>query len=245
MNVPLPRLLLVLFALALAFAGAARGETIRGSGHFVSEERAVAGFDAIGLALPAHVEIVQDGVERLLLTVDDNVAPYVETEVRDGRLVVRGRSGVELRPTRLARIVVHVRELRSVALAGTVDVRIPMLRAARFVLDIGGSGDVQLGILQARDFSARVGGTGRVSVADDVDRLEVAISGTGTVAAERLRAHRASISISGSGRATTWPRDSLEARINGVGQIRYYGDPAVDKRIAGVGSVTRMGAAPG
>ena len=73
----------------------------------------------------------------------------------------------------------------------------------------------------------------------------MAISGTGTVAAARLRAHRATVSISGSGRATAWPRDSLEARINGVGEIRYYGDPAVEKRIAGVGSVMRMGAAPG
>jgi len=243
MNATLPRFLVAAFA--LAFAIGARAETIRGSGHVVSEERAVTGFDAIDLALAAHVEIVQDGAERLLLTVDDNVAPYVETQVRGGTLVVRGREGADLRPTGLARVVVHVRALRSVALAGSADLRIPMLRAARFALDVGGSGDVQVGVLQARDFSARVGGSGRVSVAGDVDRLEVAIAGTGTVAAGRLRAQRASVSISGSGRATTWPRDALEARIEGVGEIRYYGDPVVDKRIAGVGSVTRMGAAPG
>jgi hypothetical protein len=243
MKATLPGFVVILFVLALS--NAAHAETIRGSGHVVSEERAVAGFDAIDLALPAHVEIVQDGTERLLLTVDDNVAPYIETEVRNGKLAVRGRSGVDLRPATPARVVVHVRELRSVALGGTADVRIPMLRAARFVLDIGGSGDVQLGVLQARDFSAHVGGSGRVSVAGDVDLLEVAISGSGTVAAERLRARRASVSIAGSGRATTWPKDSLKARINGVGEIRYYGDPVVDKRVAGVGSVTRVGAAPG
>ena len=244
MHAPLPRFFLALFAL-FASVGAAQAETVRGSGNVVSEERAVAGFDAIDLALPAHVEIVQDGSERLLLTVDDNVAPYVETEVRDGRLLVRNPNGVDLRPTGLARIVVHVKALASVALAGTGDVRIPMLRTARFALEVGGSGDVQLGIIQARDLSARVAGSGHVSVAGDVDRLEVAISGTGTVAAARLRAKRASVSISGSGRATTWPRESLEARINGVGEIAYYGDPVVEKRIAGVGSVTRMGAAPG
>jgi hypothetical protein len=245
MNAPLPRFVLALSAFFFAFAGAAHAETIRGSGRVVSEERALASFDAVDLALPAHVEIVQDGSERLLLTIDDNVAPYVETEVRDGKLVVRGRNGVDLRPTRLARLVVHVRALRSVALAGTGDVRIPMLRSTRFALDIGGSGDVQVGVLEARDFSARLGGTGRVSIAGDVERLEVAISGSGTVSADRLRAHRASVSISGSGRATTWPRDSLDARINGVGEIRYYGDPVVDKRIAGVGSVTRIAATPG
>jgi hypothetical protein len=90
-----------------------------------------------------------------------------------------------------------------------------------------------------------VSGSGHASVAGDVERLEVAISGTGTVVAERLHARRASISISGSGRATAWPGESLEARISGVGEIRYYGDPVVDKHIAGVGSVTRVGAAPG
>ena len=236
------RLLVAAFALALC---GARAETIRGSGHAVSDERAVAGFDAIELSLPAHAEIVQDGTERLLLTVDDNVAPYVETEVRDGRLLVHAREGVDLRPTGLARVVVHVRTLRSVALAGTGDLRIPMLRTAAFHLDIAGAGDVQMGILQARDFSARVSGAGRLGVAGDVGRLEVAISGTGAVAAGRLRAERASVRISGSGSATTWPRDSLEARVSGVGEIRYYGDPAVDKRIAGAGSVVRVGAAPG
>lgn len=242
MNALHSRLLVAAFALAVC---GARAETIRGSGHVVSQERAVAGFDAIEISLPAHAEIVQDGTERLLLTVDDNVAPYVETEVRDGRLVVRGREGMDLRPTGLARVVVHVRTLRSVALAGTGDLRIPMLRAAGFHLDIAGAGDVQMGILQARDFSARVSGAGRLSVAGDVGRLEVAISGTGAVAAGRLRAERASVRISGSGSATTWPQDSLEARVSGVGEIRYYGDPAVDKRIAGAGSVVRVGASPG
>ena len=243
MHATFPGLLVVLAALACA--GEARAETVRGSGHVVSEERAVAGFDAIDLALPAHVEIVQDGAERLVLTVDDDVAPYVETSVRDGTLVVRGRSGADLRPSAPARVVVHVRMLRSATLAGSADVRIPMLRAARFALRIDGSVDVQVGVLQARDFSARIGGNGHVSVAGDVDRLEVAISGAGTVRAERLRAKIASVSISGAGRTTTWPRDSLEARISGVGEVRYYGDPVVDKRIAGAGSVTRAGAAPG
>jgi hypothetical protein len=242
MNAPLSRLLVAAFALALC---GARAETLRGSGHVVSEERAVAGFDAIELSLPAHAEIVQDGTERLLLTVDDNVAPYVETEVRDGRLLVRSREGVDLRPTGLARVVVHVRALRSVALSGAGDLRIPMLRTAGFHLDIAGTGDVQMGVLQARDFSARVSGAGRLGVAGDVGRLEVAISGTGAVAAGRLRAERASVRIAGSGRATTWVRDSLEARVSGVGEIRYYGDPVVDKRIAGTGSVTRAGAVPG
>jgi hypothetical protein len=70
------------------------------------------------------------------------------------------------------------------------------------------------------------------------------ISGSGDIKADRLDARQVSISISGSGDAYVWARESLQVKIAGAGDVRYYGDPTVEKRIAGSGSVRRLGLAP-
>jgi len=41
-----------------------------------------------------------------------------------------------------------------------------------------------------------------------------------------------------------WVRDSLAVKIAGSGDVRYYGDPSIEKRIMGSGSVKRLGSAP-
>jgi len=44
---------------------------------------------------------------------------------------------------------------------------------------------------------------------------------------------------------SVWAREALQVRIAGSGDVRYYGDPSVEKRIAGSGSVKRLGPSPG
>jgi hypothetical protein len=41
-----------------------------------------------------------------------------------------------------------------------------------------------------------------------------------------------------------WTREALSVRVAGSGDIRYYGDPTLEKTIVGSGSVKRLGGAP-
>lgn len=71
------------------------------------------------------------------------------------------------------------------------------------------------------------------------DRLEVSISGAGHVDARELKARDVVFRIEGFGTGSVHAVKNLDVTINGVGKVRYKGDPKVSQYIDGLGSVKR------
>lgn len=69
--------------------------------------------------------------------------------------------------------------------------------------------------------------------------LEVKISGAGNVDAKDLKAQNVDFRVEGFGTGSVHAVKTLNARIEGVGKIRYKGDPKVTQYIDGLGSVKR------
>ena len=213
---------------AIAFAApAAFAETLTGSGTPLTQERSVSGFHGLAVAVPGQLEVVQGNSEKLTITGDDNVVPQIETTVENGELRIRFREhnhfGVRLRAP--LKLVLSVKALDAIAVAGSGDVQAPALNSTHLRLSISGSGNVVLG------------GKG--------ESLAVEIAGSGDLKAQRFEAQSAKVEIAGSGDATVWARAKLTASVAGSGDVRYFGDPAVTRSIAGSGSVRRLGATPG
>ena len=62
--------------------------TINGSGDIVTESRDVSGFDKVALAGFGDVTIEVGDEESLTVSTDDNIMPYVTTEVKNNTLVL-------------------------------------------------------------------------------------------------------------------------------------------------------------
>lgn len=217
---------------------------LTGSGHPATEERAVAGFTGIALALPGAVELVQGDAEGATVTADDNVLPHIESVVEGGVLRLRfDKTAFWIRNTHI-RIVVRARRVESIAVAGSGDVQAKTLEAQRLRVSIAGSGNVKLPALDARELRAHIAGSGDLLAAGHADALEAHLAGSGRLQASKLETRTASLRVAGSGDATAWVRESLKASIAGSGDVRYYGDPAIDKHVAGSGSLKRVGATP-
>ena len=212
-------------AAMLALAAPAGAETVTGSGRTATQARDARGFNAVELAIPGKMEIVQGDKEGVTLTADDNLLQEIETVVEGEALRIRFRKGVSARTHSPIRVTLHAKTLESIALAGSGDVSAPSLTARELAVRISGSGDVQLG--------------------GKAESLHVRISGSGDVKAARFETQRAQVSIAGSGGVTLWAKQSLDVSVAGSGDVRYYGDPAVARKIAGSGSVRRAGATPG
>ncbi len=69
--------------------------------------------------------------------------------------------------------------------------------------------------------------------------LDARVSGAAYIDAEELKCKDVSIKIEGVGAAHVYATDYLNASIEGVGKIRYKGDPEVRKNIGGIGFVSR------
>ena len=69
------------------------------------------------------------------------------------------------------------------------------------------------------------------------ERLNVTIKGAGHVSANELKTKDVSFIVAGFGTGSVYATNTLYAKIEGVGKLRYKGDPKIDQYIDGLGSV--------
>jgi hypothetical protein len=231
-------------ALLLAAALPACADMILGSHNVVSQERAVAGFHALGLSAPADVEIVQGSAEGATVTADDSVIDRVETVVENGVLKIRMKpDNITLNITKL-RVQVRARSMDSIAVSGSGDVHAKTLDTPRLKVAIAGSGDVSLPALTTSALDAHISGSGDLTAAGRADNLEAQLAGSGDMKAGHLETTSADLRIAGSSDVELWVKKSLMVSVAGSGDVRYYGDPQVHHHVSGSGSIKRLGASP-
>lgn len=101
-----------------------------------------------------------------------------------------------------------------------------------------GSGNVVLKDLQQPNLKIDVSGSGGVEVEGAVNDLAVQISGSGNVNTERLVAHRAQISVTGSGDVRAFADSAAAVRITGSGGVAISGEPEQrSEQVVGSGRV--------
>ena len=161
---------------------------------------------------------------------------------------------------------IQVPDLKSdqfdVAIGGSGDISLNDLEADRLDIDIGGSGDVNAGSVNVLSLRVKINGSGDISLmqllADDlslgvngsgnlriedgkVSEQDIDINGSGNFQAGDLASKVTGIRIGGSGDIIVWVIDSLDVRIMGSGNVRYYGQPTVSSTGNGSGDVISLG----
>lgn len=245
MNQRLP-ILLAVAALALsslacqAVARVVPG-SVRGSGVVSSEERAVSGFTGVDFGGLGNLYVELGQSESLTIEAEDNLLPYLETQVRGGRLEIRTRQGVNLRPREPINFYLTAVSLDSLNISGLGNVRAPALEAERFSISISGGGDLDLDALQADALQVSISGLGDLAIAGgQVQAQTISISGGGNYSAGQLASQRAEVHISGLGNATLRVSEDLNVDISGGGSVRYHGSPSVSQNVSGLGSVEQI-----
>lgn len=219
-------------------------DVLRGSGDVVTEERAVKEFDRVSLTGAGDVIITQGDEEALTVETDDNLMPYIRTEVKGKTLVLgftaEGRRK-SFRPSKGIKFYLTLKELSGLDLSGAGNVKVSSLEVDRLEIRLSGAGDIQIDAVTAEDLVVHLSGAGNVELAGQVAEQNVQISGAGDYRASKLESQNAAVEVSGAGNAIVWANDSLDARITGVGAVSYYGDPRVTKSVSLVGRLVRMG----
>lgn len=222
------------------------GDTVIGSGNVVSEDRPVSGFDRIALGGFGDVVVTLGETDSLTVETDDNILPYITTEVRGGTLLlelVEEARSTRFEPSQGVRFLVTTRSLRALELDGAGNFHVPEVEADPFDVTVRGLGDVTLEAIAAEALRVDVLGQGNIEVAGEVDRLEIHIGGLGELQAGDLRAQSVQATITGMGNATVWAVDTLDVRISGTGYVNYHGTFVdVRQEVNGTGGVVALGA---
>ncbi len=221
------------------------GKRVKGNGKIVTIERSVGEYDAVALSGWFDVELV-DGTEgELTLKGEENLLEYIKTEVKDGKLTIKVKKGVNLKPSSWKKgmgiyVTVPVQSIRSVALSGSGDiVGKKTLKANNFKTAMSGSGDITLDV-NADSISAAMSGSGDINLSGSTMDFDVTISGSGDIRAYELEADNVDATVSGSADIKVTVNKKLKARVSGSGDISYRGNPdKVDTKTSGSGDISK------
>ena len=210
-------------------------ETINGSGTIISEEREVPVFNQIRLEGSGKVILSAGKTQQVLVNTDDNIIRHIETEVKNGKLII-SHDRNNLKPTRL-RFHITAANLAGVSISGSGDIAgNEEYNSERFYADIAGSGDISIKV-SAHRLESNISGSGSIYLSGSSNTYDARITGSGDVDAFDLQTRDSSVVITGSGNCRVSAADKLQAKITGSGDVLYKGHPRISQSITGSGKV--------
>lgn len=217
---------------------------IRGSGKVVTETREVSNFHSVVLAGVGELNITQGDSEGLTIQAEDNLMPYITTQVENGILTINLKSGItsgSILPTQPIKYALQAKTLDSVQLSGAGNINAPALKSNALKIGTSGAGKVNVAQIAAKTLDASLTGAGDMTLSGQVDAQTGTLSGFGNYSAGALQTATTALKLSGAGNATVWASQTLDVVISGAGIVSYYGSPQVTQKVSGVGSVKSLG----
>ncbi|NNE78119.1 MAG: DUF2807 domain-containing protein [Pricia sp.] len=229
--------------LTMASCSAQWGKGIKGNGNEVTIQRSVGDYDGVSVSGWFDVDLVAGREGELQLKGEENLLEYIITEVQNGKLVIKVKKGVNLKPSNWKEgisITVPVENIESISMSGSGDiVGKTTLKASKFKTAMSGSGDITLNI-QTGYMIAAMSGSGDMNLSGTTKDFEATISGSGDIKAYDLIAENVEATVSGSADIKITAKEMLKARVSGSGDISYRGNPKkVDTKTSGSGDISK------
>jgi len=228
--------LLFLFTFSL---GNVYAQRVKGNGKLINKTRNVGSFDGVGVSGSFDVILVAGNEGKLDISVEENLAPYLITEVNNGNLKIRWKKGTNIRTSKSTKIKVHFKEINSLAMSGSGDISSEdVIRGKSLDMAVAGSGDIKLDI-EVQKAESAVSGSGDIELSGKATEFEAAVSGSGDIEAYDLKTEKAELKVAGSGSIEISVEKELVARVSGSGDIKYKGQPRIeDIKVSGSGNVS-------
>ena len=254
-------LLIALFFLPSLACGSFTTNSVVGSGEVINQAIDVGGFDHVTLEGFGTVFIEQGQTESLSVQTDENILPLLDIRVRGKELILGVKEGFNVTPSHGIIFNLTAKDLNRLTLAGSGALEVGPVQANDMTVSLLGSGDINIKALTAQALSVDLNGSGNIAIEDinvktlntsllgsgdirlegKTDTQKVKVAGSGNILAGDLETTSGDLSIPGSGNITVWISDELTVRVNGSGDIRYYGQPMIDQSGSGSGDLISLG----
>lgn len=189
---------------------------VRGSGVAASETRSTDEFTGVDVGGVFEVEITAGKEYSVQVQADDNLLPFIKTEVDSGVLHISTTQRVNSHST-----------LRVIVAAPDID-----------HLDISGVSKVTLSGVKNSELGIHTSGASKVKLDGETSELNIEVSGASSIDAEALKSKTATVDSSGASKVSVFATDRLNLEASGASKIQYSGNPAsVEKESSGASSI--------
>ncbi len=211
---------------------------INGSGHIKTEKRNAGQFNGIQTSGSIDIEVANGENASVEVEADDNILPYIVTEVNGGLLDVYYKENNSFNNAH-TKVYVTAPGLKKLFIKGSGNItsRNTIKNSESIATGILGSGDINANV-DAPDIKAEIEGSGNLSLQGHCKNFDGSISGSGDLKCKNLLSEKATVNISGSGNAHVFSSVQLKANTAGSGDIYYSGNPpSTQINKAGSGSI--------
>ena len=200
-------------------------ESVSGNGNVISEKRNISEIHAVKTSGSIDIEVNSGENFSVSVENDENILPYIITEVRDGVLNIHYKEGTNISNDH-AKVYITAPFLDKIITAGSGDISSNGTLKSKQGIEFksSGSGDIEAKV-DAPSIKVSGSGSGNINLSGRTKDFDCRISGSGDVNCGNLQSENTTISISGSGNAHVFASVHLDARTSGSGDIFYAGNP--------------------
>ncbi|WP_059025630.1 head GIN domain-containing protein [Gabonibacter massiliensis] len=232
-------------ALTLAYASLigcvnAQQKAIKGSGNIVTEERNVALFDKIKASRSIHVFLTQGENFTVKVEAEDNILPYIETNVLNHLLHLTLQEGINVKSRE--DIKVHVTLPKITALHASTSGKIKSTatwQVDNLDLNASTSGEIEIAV-DANQIDIKASTSGEISLKGTTNVLNARASTSGDIDAIELIAKEVSAQASTSAEIRIHAVNHLEYTASTGGEVHYKGSPLLNGRVSTGGEIKRI-----
>jgi hypothetical protein len=193
--------------------------SIAATAHADDQVRSMPAFTSISVQGPISVTVDAGKAQSVTMRGDAKFIQDVTSEVVNGELRLR------------------TREKKNISWHG--DPRVVITMPALNAVEVEGAGEISLNQIRGERLDVSYRGAGRMGINGEVKRFRMKAEGVGEVDAKSLVANDADVTFRGIGDVKVTARNRLDAVVEGMGSLTYYGKPrTVNKSASGIGSVT-------
>ncbi len=214
---------------------------VKGNGVLKTESRSVGSFSKIKLSGSFDVELTQDMQQAVTIEGDENILPYIITEINDGWLKIHTKNNVSISTTTKLKVSINTEKLEAISLSGSGSIigTNKLTGGDKLKLSISGVGSADIAV-NTPEIEADISGSGSILLEGETRDLDVSISGVGSFKGSDLKAENAKVSVSGSGKAMLFAENTLDISVSGVGSVYYKGNASVKQKVSGSGTVKQL-----
>jgi len=238
------KLLIGLFTLISINSFAQRWETIKGNGQIKKETRELSNFTSLASQGSMNVQIAYGNSNSVTVEADENLLPYIETTVENGKLFIKPKKNVNLKSRSKMNVYVSMTKINSLQLSGSGNINGSgaFTNDAKTDMAVSGSGNLTLDFDTFKDLDLSISGSGNINLkGKETNTLSAHISGSGNIDCSDVGSDDVDAKISGSGNVKVYASNSIDAKISGSGNVFYKGNAAkINSKVAGSGKVLKM-----
>lgn len=215
-NLP-KQLLNLMIVMAVALMPIMSVGQIKGNGNMQKVNRSTSSFTQIEVGGAFDVQLSQ-GDTKVIVEADDNLLPYIETNVKEGVLCIRTKSKIIINKPASLKIYITAPDITSISMSGATNIKSTgILNYPKLDLEASGASDATLKInadklevdasgascikleLNARELETEASGASDITLSGSAINHHSEVSGAASIDVRELKSVTTTFEVSGAG----------------------------------------------